>query len=83
MLANVSKKSGGQLKAFEFNQNASRQSLAKLVICAGLSFRFVEHPAFIEFVNGLQSLFRSVGRQTVRNDCIALYEDEKKNFVLC
>lgn len=80
LLTNSSKESGGQLKPFKFDQDVSRRSLAKFIICAELSFRAVEHPSFIEFVGSLQPLFRCVGRLTVRNDCVALYEEEKQNL---
>ncbi|KAJ6805043.1 zinc finger BED domain-containing protein RICESLEEPER 2 [Iris pallida] len=80
LLSKSSIEAGGQIKPFKFNQVESRQSLAKFIICAELPFRIVEHPYFVEFSKSLQPLFHCVSRVTVRNDCITLYEVEKKKL---
>ena len=68
------------VKSFKFNQEESRKLLAKFIICAKLSFRTVEHLIFSDFMRSVQLLFNVIGRKTVRSDCIALYQAEKKKI---
>jgi len=70
--------SSGDSKVFRFDQQVSHQKLAKLLISAKLPFKIVEHPAFIKFVKSLQVAL--VRRQKIRNDCIALFVEERKKL---
>ncbi|KAL4192981.1 hypothetical protein AMTRI_Chr06g174610 [Amborella trichopoda] len=67
------------LETFKFDQEISRKALAKMIITHGYPFCMVEHPAFREFVKNLQPKFNNmVGRTTIKNDCMAIYQEGKK-----
>lgn len=78
MFASASvKQCNGGSKGFKLDQDVSRRNLAKLVISAELPFDIVEQPTFVNFVMSLQPMFQFVGRETVKSDCVVLYEEEK------
>ena len=54
-----------------------RGLIAKYFISAEIAFRKAEDPAWKEMINYCQPSFRVVGRQSVRADCLLLYEEEK------
>ena len=68
------------VKSFKFNQEENRKLLTKFIICVELSFRIIEHPIFLNLMRSVQPLFNVIGRKTIRNDCIALYQGERKKL---
>jgi hypothetical protein len=69
-------------------------SLIKLFVCCGLSWRLVEHPFFIEFVNELRSAYNLPNRKTLSGTLLdeeilhvntKVYQllEKKKNLTLC
>jgi hypothetical protein len=64
-------------EAHVFDPVVFRGLIAKYFLSAEISFRKCEDPSWKEMINYCQPSFRLVGRQTVRSDCILLYEEEK------
>ena len=60
-----------------FDPVVFRGLIAKYFISAEIAFRKAEDPAWKEMINYCQPSFRVVGRQSVRADCLLLYEEEK------
>ncbi|KAI7945142.1 hypothetical protein MJO28_010837 [Puccinia striiformis f. sp. tritici] len=60
-----------------FSQERSREKLARMIIAHEYAFSIVEHPGFIDFMATTQPLFVMPGRQTVRNDCLKLFNHTK------
>lgn len=74
----------GTLGSWKFEQQASRNKLAKMVVIDELPFKYVENAGFREFVASLQPRFRVPSRWTVARDCYDLFIDEKaklKTFI--
>ncbi|KAI7950304.1 hypothetical protein MJO29_008978 [Puccinia striiformis f. sp. tritici] len=70
-----------QSSNWTFSQETSRELLARMIIVHEYSFRITEHPHFRAFVYSLQPRFKMVGRHTVREDCIKIY-NQMKNWGL-
>ena len=51
--------------------------IAKYFVRAEVTFRKADDPSWVELLNYCQPSFRVVGCQTVRSDCLLLYEEEK------
>ncbi|KAJ1266108.1 hypothetical protein BS78_08G125900 [Paspalum vaginatum] len=60
-----------------FDPAVFRGLIAKYFISAEIAFRKAEDPCWKEMINYCQPSFRIVGRQSVRGDCLLLYEEEK------
>ena len=60
-----------------FDHVVFRGLVAKYFISAQIAFRKAEDPAWKEMINYCQPPFKVVGRQSVRADCLLLYEEEK------
>jgi hypothetical protein len=45
-----------------------------------LHFSFVEHPMFRKYVWGINLKFKFLSRNTIRNDCMKIYEIEKNKL---
>jgi hypothetical protein len=69
------------LENWEFSQEKSRELLAKMIILHECPFRMVEHHLFREFVTSLQPEFQIVGRHTIRDDCIKIYNEMKLKMI--
>ncbi|CAL9186703.1 zinc finger BED domain-containing protein RICESLEEPER 1 isoform X1 [Musa acuminata AAA Group] len=61
----------------QFDQEASRQDLARMVILHGYPFNIVHHVGFRTFVRNLQPLFKLVSADVVKADCMKMYENER------
>ncbi|KAG8635518.1 hypothetical protein MANES_16G038752v8 [Manihot esculenta] len=70
----------GTLSSWHFDQNVSRQKLAKMIIVDVLPFMFVEGEGFREWVEYTQPRFRIPSRWTVSRDCYDLYLEERKKL---
>ena len=57
-----------------------RMTLAKIIIVDELSFRFVEHDRFIEFMAKVEPRFEVSSHVIVARDCLKLYMREKDNL---
>jgi len=62
---------------FVFDPVVFRGLVAKYFISTEIAFRKAEDPAWKEMINYCQPSFKVVGRQSVRADCLLLYEEEK------
>ncbi|XP_066311275.1 zinc finger BED domain-containing protein RICESLEEPER 4-like [Miscanthus floridulus] len=60
-----------------FDPVVFRGLIAKYFLSAEVAFRKADDPAWKEMINYCQPSFNVVGRQTVRADCLILYEEEK------
>ncbi|XP_058112092.1 zinc finger BED domain-containing protein RICESLEEPER 2 [Magnolia sinica] len=65
----------------EFDQDRSRQDIAKMIIVHEYPLHIVEHSGFITFVQNLQPQFKMVTFSTVEADCLAIYQKEKQNLM--
>jgi len=60
-----------------FDPIVFRGLIAKYFLSAEVAFRKADDPAWKEMINYCQPSFNVVGRQTVRADCLILYEEER------
>jgi hypothetical protein len=82
MLKVTEKKSGNRHESFvvgnyTFNQDVSRNELAKMIILHEYPIMMVNHIGFRNYSHSLQPLFKIVSRNTMKNDIMKLYESEK------
>ncbi|KAJ3696442.1 hypothetical protein LUZ61_000147 [Rhynchospora tenuis] len=70
------------LVAWSFDQMKCRKSLAKMVIAHEYPFNCVNHHFFREFLSELQPSFKVPSRNTLRQDCMKIYEEEQRVFCL-
>ncbi|KAI7946600.1 hypothetical protein MJO29_011127 [Puccinia striiformis f. sp. tritici] len=66
-----------QNSSWTFSQETSRELLARMIIVHEYPFRITEHPHFRAFVHSLQPRFKMIGRHTVRDNCIKIYNEMK------
>ena len=71
------------MKAFKLNQEETRKTLAKFIICLELPFCIIEYPVFKDLMRSVQPLFNVIGHKTIKNDCMTLYEEERKKLHEC
>ncbi|KAJ3670711.1 hypothetical protein LUZ60_008137 [Juncus effusus] len=60
-----------------FNQEASRRDLARMIVRHGYRFSMVDDIGFRTFVHNLQPQFKMVQYDTVKDDCMRIYESAK------
>ncbi|XP_058726609.1 zinc finger BED domain-containing protein RICESLEEPER 2-like [Vicia villosa] len=82
MLKVTEKKSGNRHESFvvgndTFNQDVSRNELAKMIILHEYPIIMVNHIGFRNYSHSLQPLFKIVSRNSMKNDIMKLYESEK------
>ncbi|CAK8530336.1 unnamed protein product [Lathyrus sativus] len=65
--------------SYAFNQDIARYGVAKMIILHEYPLAMVEHIGFREFCASMQPLFKVVSRNTIKNDIIKIYNDEKEN----
>nr|DAD43719.1 TPA_asm: hypothetical protein HUJ06_001949 [Nelumbo nucifera] len=68
---------------FKFDQDRSRMDLAKMIMKHGHPFSIVEEEFFQMFVNNFQPSFRLLYRNTIKNDVMKIYMDEKEKLYKC
>ena len=66
-----------QIGGFTFDQNISREKLARAIILHEYPLSIVDHVAFKDFASSLQPLFKMVSRNTIKDDIMKIYEVEK------
>lgn len=60
-----------------FNQDAIRESLAKMIVALQFPFSMVEDQSFREFVAPLQPKFKMIDQATLQEDCMNLHKKRK------
>lgn len=65
---------------WKFDQEKSRRDLTELIINKELPFNFVEDYSFQKYVLGINPKVKFVSRNTVKNDCMKIYEVEKNKL---
>jgi hypothetical protein len=68
---------GSNCAVWVFDPIKSRQNFAKMIIAHEYHFHCLSHHFFKVFVSDLQSYFKMLSRNTVRLDCINIYEEER------
>lgn len=63
--------------SYKFDQELSQHELARMIILHEYPFSIVEHAGFRSFVCSLQPLFRIPSRNTVKSDCMKIFESER------
>lgn len=64
----------------KYSEKRSRLELARMIIYHEYPFSIVEHVGFRRFVYTLCPSFKLIPREVMRDDCIVLYENEKKRI---
>ena len=79
-LLTAEKKSDGKIQFgnFTFDQDISRNELAKAIMLHEYPLSIVSHYGFKKFASTLQPLFKMVSRNTIKSDILKIYELEKK-----
>ena len=67
-----------RLNAYQFDQVKVRNNLAHMVILHEYPLSMVDHIGFREFVSSFQLLFKLVSRNTLKNDILKIYDNEKE-----
>jgi len=62
----------------EYDHDHTRLLIAKMIIVHEYSFRMVEHKWFNILMKWMNSNYESVGRKTIKNECMKVYESEKE-----
>jgi hypothetical protein len=65
------------LAPWEFDQLRSRNTLAKMIIAHDYPFNYANHHFLKEFLRNLQPCFKMPCRNTIKADCLRIYEDEQ------
>ncbi|KAJ1295316.1 hypothetical protein BS78_01G214900 [Paspalum vaginatum] len=63
-----------------FNPQRSRDLMVTWCISAEVLFKKFEDKNFEPWMESLQPTFSCVGRQTIRNDCISMFEKTKRDL---
>ena len=66
-----------QICGFTFDQDISREKLARAIILHEYPLSIVDHAGFRDFASSLQPLFKMVSRNTIKDDIMKIYEFEK------
>ena len=65
------------VNAYNFDQNVSRNELARMIILHEYPLSVVDHIGFRKYSTSLQPLFRMVSRNTIK-DILSIYEKERE-----
>ena len=80
MLLNIGEKNKDGLvdvKILNFDQEQSRRDLAWMIILHEYPFSIVNHFGFKEHNRNLQPFFKMISRNTIKKDCMQIYEENK------
>ncbi|MCL7027165.1 hypothetical protein MKW94_004814 [Papaver nudicaule] len=82
MYLKASEKGDGAVDAynFKFNQEVTRDCIARMIILHELPFLFVEYIGFKRVMTSCQPNIKLVKRNTTKSDCMQVYEIEKKHL---
>ncbi|WJZ82843.1 hypothetical protein VitviT2T_002568 [Vitis vinifera] len=70
-----------QIGGFTFDQEISREKLARAIILHGYPLSIVDHVGFREFATSLQPLFKMVSHNTIKGYIMKIYEVEKDKMI--
>ncbi|CAA0836530.1 Zinc finger BED domain-containing protein DAYSLEEPER [Striga hermonthica] len=70
-----------ELSPYSFDQELSREELAKMIIMHEYPLKMVEHEGFKDFAKSLNPCFKMVTRNTVKSDCFKIYEKLKESVM--
>ncbi|XP_058103795.1 zinc finger BED domain-containing protein RICESLEEPER 1-like isoform X3 [Magnolia sinica] len=76
----LSKDGTGSVQNFKFDQERSRNDLARMIILHEYPFSIVNHHGFRTFLNNLQPSFKIVSRNTIKADCMKIFDVEKQKM---
>jgi len=62
----------------EYDHEHTKKLIAKMIIVHEYSFRMVEHKWFNILMKWMNSNYESIGRKTIKNECVKVYESEKE-----
>ena len=68
------KNDGVNMDLSQFDQELSRQDLARMIVLHGYPFTIVHHVGFKAFVKNLQPQFKLMSHDVVKEDCMKIYE---------
>ena len=66
------------VNADHFDQNVSRNELARMITLHEYPLSIVEHIGFRKYSNSLQPFFRMVFRNAIKKDILSIYENERE-----
>ena len=66
------------VNANHFDQNVSRNELARMIILHEYPLSIVDHIGFRKYSNSLQPLFRMVSSNRIKKDILSIYENERE-----
>ncbi|KAH6760194.1 hypothetical protein C2S51_017143 [Perilla frutescens var. frutescens] len=67
-------------KPTKFDQDTSRKDLVNMVVVHEYPLSIVDHVGFRKFVKGLNSSFKMISRNTLKNDIMKTYDDAKSSL---
>lgn len=70
----------GKEKADKFDQNISRNELASMVVRHEYPLSMVDHVGFRKFVTSLNSSFKIISGDTLKNDIMKMYNDGRSSL---
>lgn len=79
--SSVSSPHASMLKNWEFDPKLSIQLLARMIVLDEMPFSIVEYSGFVDFVKSLNPLFKMVSRNTIKDDCMKLYNKRDLHIV--
>ena len=66
------------VNAYNFDQNVSRNELARMIILQEYPLSTADHIDFRKYSTSLQPLFRMVSRNTIKKDILSIYEKARE-----
>ena len=71
----------GQIGGFTFDQDISREKLARVIILHEYPLSIVDHVGFRDFATSLQPLFKMVSYNTIKGKITKIYEVKKGKII--
>ncbi|XP_059658631.1 zinc finger BED domain-containing protein RICESLEEPER 2-like [Cornus florida] len=65
---------------FKYDHAKVREAAAHMILVHEYSFNMMEHEFFNRFMNTATPHYQKISRTTAKNDCVAVYEMEKKRL---
>jgi hypothetical protein len=62
----------------EYDHEHTRVLIAKMIIVHEYAFRMVEHKWFSILMKWMNNNYESIGRKTIKNECMKIYESKKE-----
>ena len=66
------------VNAYNFDQNVSRNELARMIILQEYPLSTADHIDFRKYSTSLQPLFMMVSRNTIKKDILSIYEKTRE-----